>query len=116
MKYALLFSDPIPSFIVYFDNIIQCYLLNQIKPLRILELKNEVYNFEIVKSNCFEDFLFCQDDNKIYVISIPYLEIVHEINEKFTTFDYLRNEKLIIGFLRHQDENKITIKKIKCDI
>ena len=116
MKYALLFSDPIPCFIVYFDNVIQCFLINQIKPLRILELKTEVYNFEIVKSNCFEDFLFCQDDNKIYVISIPYLEIVHEINEKFTTFDYLRNEKLIIGFLRHQDENKITIKKIKCDI
>ena len=116
MKYALLFSDPIPSFIVYFDNIIQCYLLNQIKPLRILELKNEVYNFEIVKSNSFEDFLFYQDDNKIYVISIPYMEIVHEINEKVTTFDYLSNERLIIGFLRHENENKVTIKKIKCDI
>ena len=116
MKYALLFSDPIPGFIVYFDNVIQCFLLNQIKPLRILEMKSEVYNFEIVKSNCFEDFLFCQDDNKIYVISIPYLQIVHEINEKFTTFDYLSNERLIIGFLRHNDENKVTIKKIKCDI
>jgi hypothetical protein len=47
---------------------------------------------------------------------LPYLEIVYEINEKVTSFDYLSNEKLIIGFLRHEDENKVTIKKIKCDI
>ena len=116
IKYAILSSDPIPSFIVYFDNEINCYILNQITPVRKLNIKEELYNFDIVKSNCFEDFVVCQDDNKIYVISLPYLEIVYEINEKVTSFDYLPNEKLIIGFLRHDKENKVTIKKIKCDI
>ena len=79
-------------------------------------MKTELYNFDIIKSNGFEDYLICQDENKIYIISLPYLEIVYEINEKVTSFDYLPNEKLIIGFLRHEDENKVTIKKIKCDI
>ena len=116
IKYAILSSDPIPCFIVYFDNEMDCYLLNQIKPLRKLELKTEVYNFDIIKSNCFEDFLVCQDDEKIYIISIPYMEIVSEINEKVTSFDYLSNEKLIIGFIRNNDENKVIIKKIKCNI
>ena len=116
IKYAIISSDPIPCFLVYFDNEIDCYLLNQVKPLRKLKLNSEVYNFDIIKSNCFEDFLVCQDDEKIYIISIPYLEIVSEINEKVTSFDYLQNEKLIIGFLRHEDESKVTIKKIKCDI
>ena len=116
IKFAILASDPIPSFLVYFDNEIYCYILNQITPVRKLNLKNEVYNFDIIKSSCFEDFLICQDDNKIYIISIPYLEIVSEINEKVTSFDYLPNEKLIIGFLRHDNENKVSIKKIKCDI
>ena len=116
IKYAILASDPIPSFLVYFDNEIDCYLLNQIKPIRKLNLKTEVYNLDIIKSNCFEDFLVCQDDEKIYIISIPYLEIVSEINEKVTSFDYLVNERLIIGFLRHEDESKVTIKKIQCDI
>ena len=116
IKYAILSSDPIPCFLVYFDNEINCYLLNQVKPLRKLNLKTEIYNYDIIKSNCFEDFLVCQDDDKIYLISIPYLEIVCEINEKVTSFDYLANEKLIIGFLRHENENKVTIKKIKCDI
>ena len=116
IKYAILASDPIPCFVVYFDNEIDCYILNQITPIRKLDFKNEIYNFDIIKSNCFEDFLLCQDDNKIYIINLPYLEIVHEINEKVTSFDYLPNEKLIIGFLRHVNENKVTIKKIKCDI
>ena len=116
IKYAILSSDPIPSFIVYFDNEINCYILNQITPIKTLKMKDELYNFDIIKSNCFEDFVFCQDDNKIYIISLPYLEIVYEINEKVTSFDYLPNEKLIVGFLRHYDENKVTIKKIKCDI
>ena len=116
LKYAILSTDPIPSFVVYFDNELNCYLLNQIVPLRKLSLKTELYNFDIIKSNSFEDFLICQDDNKIYIISLPYLEIVHEINEKYTSFDYLQNERLIIGFLRHEDENKVTINKIKCDL
>ena len=116
IKYAIISSDPIPCFLVYFDNEINCYLLNQVKPLRKLKLNTEIYNFDIIKSNCFEDFLVCQDNDKIYLISIPYLEIVYEINEKVTSFDYLNNEKLIIGFLRHEDENKVTVKKIKCDI
>ena len=116
IKYALLSSDPIPSIIIYFDNEIDCYLLNQIKPIRKLQLKTEVYNFDIIKSNGFEDFLVCQDDDKIYIISLPYLDIVHEINEKVTSFDYLNEDKLIIGFLRDNNENKVTIKKIKCDI
>jgi WD40 repeat protein len=116
IKYAILASDPIPCFVVYFDNEFNCYLINQVKPIRKLNLKTELYNFDIIKSNGFEDFLICQDENKIYIISLPYLEIVYEIKEKVTSFDYLPNEKLIIGFLRHEDENKVTIKKIKCDI
>ena len=116
IKYAILCSDPIPCFLIYFDNEIDCYLLNQIKPIRKIIMKTEVYNFDIIKSNCFEDYLVCQDDEKIYVISIPYLEIVSEINEKVTSFDYLADERLIIGFLRHEDESKVTIKKILCDI
>ena len=116
IKYAILASDPIPSFIVYLEDEIYCYLINQIVPIRKLKLKNEVYNFDIIKSSCFEDFLICQDDNKIYIISIPYLDIVYEINEKVTSFDYLSKEKLIVGFLKHDNENKVTIKKIKCDI
>ena len=116
IKYAILASDPIPCFVVYLDNELNCYLINQLKPLKKLNLKNEVYNFDIIKSNCFEDFLVCQDDNKIYIINLPYLEIVHEINEKVTSFDYLESEKIIIGFLRHDNENKVTIKKIKCDL
>ena len=116
IKYAILSSDPLPSFLIYFDNEIDCYLLNQIKPIRKLDLKTEVYNLDIIKSNGFEDYLLCQDDEKMYVISIPYLEIVYEINEKLTSFDYLANERLIIGFLRHEDESKVTIKKIQCDI
>ena len=116
IKYALLSSDPIPNFIIYFDNEIDCYLLNQIKPIRKLKFKTDIYNFDIIKSNCFEDFLVCQDDDKIYIISLPYLDIVHEINEKVTSFDYLSEEKLIIGFLRNNNENKVTIKKIKYNI
>ena len=116
IKYGILASDPIPSFVVYCDNELYCYILNQITPVRQLKFENELYNFDIIKSNCFEDFLICQDENKIYIISLPYLEIVSEINEKVTSFDYLSNEKLIIGFLRHDNENKVTIKKIICDI
>ena len=116
IKYAILASDPIPCFVVYFDNEFNCYLINQVKPIRKLNLKSELYNFDIIKSNGFEDYLICQDENKIYIISLPYLEIVYEINEKVTSFDYLPNEKLIIGFFRHEDESKVTIKKIKCDI
>ena len=116
IKYAILASDPIPSFIVYLEDEIYCYLINQIVPIRKLKLKNEVYNFDIIKSYCFEDFLLCQDDEKIYIISIPYLDIIYEINEKVTSFDYLSKEKLIVGFLKHDNENKVTIKKIKCDI
>ena len=116
IKFAILASDPIPSFLVYFDNEIDCYILNQISPSRKLNFKNEVFNFDIIKSKCFEDFLICQDDDKIYIISIPYLEIVYEINEKVTSFDYLSNEKVIIGFLRDDNENKVFIKKIKCDL
>jgi hypothetical protein len=116
IKYAILASDPIPCFAVYFDNEINCYILSQVKPVTKLVLKSEVYNFDIIKSNSFEDYLICQDDNKIYVISLPYLEIVYEINEKVTSFDYLYNEKMIIGFLRHENESKVTVKKIKCDI
>ena len=116
IKYAIMASDPIPCFIVYFDNEIDCYILNQVRPVRKLVIENELYNFDTVKSNCFEDYLICQDDNKIYIISLPYLEIIYEINEKFTSFDYLPAEKLIIGFLRHENESKVTIKKIKCDL
>ena len=116
IKYGILSSDPIPSFVVYCDNELYCYILNQVKPIRQLNFQNEIYNFDIIKSNCFEDLLICQDDNKMYIISLPYLEIVAEINEKVTSFDYLSNEKLIIGFLRHDNDNKVTIKKIKCDI
>ena len=115
IKFSILASDPIPCFVVYFDDELNCFLLNQTKPLRKLKIKSELYNFDIIKSNTFEDFLICQDENKIYIISLPYLEIVHEINERFTSFDYLIKEKLIIGFLR-QDDNQISIKKIKCDI
>ena len=115
IKYALLSSDPIPCFIVYYDNEIDCFLINQIKPIRKLKLKSEVYNFDIIKSNSFEDYVVCQDEDKIYIISLPYLDIVHEINEKVTSFDYLSEEKLIIGFLRNDDES-VTVKKIQCDI
>ena len=56
-KFAILASDPIPCFIVYFNNELKCYILGQNLPARKLEVKTELYNFDTIKSNNFEDYL-----------------------------------------------------------